>query len=86
MARDVMEKRGGRLVDPLDVVEGDRSRAFRGDLPEQINDGIEQSVPVARIGRRADFGKQHPEIWRQVFARPRAGDRSQNVEPDPIGA
>ncbi len=81
-----MKQRGGRLVDPLDVVEGDDDGSFRGGLPEQVDDGIEQSAAIPRIGRRADFGKQHAEIWRQLFARSPADDLSQNIEPDPIGA
>ena len=60
MARDVMEKRRGSLVDPLDVVEGDRDRLFRGDFPKQINHGIEQPAPVSWRGRRAGSGSSMP--------------------------
>ena len=71
-----MQQRRGSLVDPLDVVERDRRCAFRGNLPQQIDHGIEQSAAIARIGRRAGFGKQHAEIRREVL---RAVARGQSL-------
>src|ERR1700704_5149198 len=85
MTRDIMEKRAGGLVDPLNIIECNRNGALSSYLSEQLNDSIEKSGPVSRVGHRADFREQHSKVCRYFFPRPGARDRSQNIEPNSVG-